>query len=332
MNDLNDRLRQLGDHIDAERAANDTGSSTATGHPTRFWALAAAAVLVIAGIVGITVWRSNRQDDVSAPITPPPTSVAPPTSVTSTTSADGGKIVNATFFFHLDGSPPASGIETTIFEMNQRLQDMLVQGAATATSSQGEQVRVDVSGIRRDDMDTLARWLAAVSSTIHFRPVLEPCATGIHNDLAHWPPLQTDTATLHVAGRDDGFTCTVGPAQVNESVFRTGVKYQYQTPSTPKRQWTVIADLVPGSAGADVFNALASACYQRDTSCPTGQMAVEVGGVLLSVSSVMSPTFSGELPITGESSRLDAYGLGAAITRQVVTPYPVVLRSQRTTP
>ena len=340
--DLHDRLRALGDHIDVERALSDPGSPTSTDHPTRWWALAAAAALVIGGIMGITVWRSNRADDVSTPATvaPPTTSVGlPATSQPNSTATPNSTNPttpvaprgSAAIVLRADGTPSSTDIDGTVQRINEFIGALSVSGRAVARAGQKLEIELDLTNLTESDVAVVTRWLEAIGRDVHFRPVLTSCGPSIHIDLPHWPPLAADTATLKVVGRSDDYACTVGPSQATQVIFDSGGTFRGSQPDQAST-WTLESPLRSGDAGEAVFNRLATACFQRDATCPTGQIAVEIDGQLLSVASVQTPTFTGSLMLSGTASLIDEYGLQYVFSRQDPRSFKVTVVSSNWTP
>jgi len=99
--------------------------------------------------------------------------------------------------------------------------------------------------------------------------------------------------------------CQVGPAQGTGEVFTDGVSAQVD----PSQGWVVQAPLRSGANGEDVWNNLAGQCYNRQATCPTGQIAIELDGELQSVAEVQEPTFSGNVQISGTFSESEARDL-----------------------
>ena len=72
-------------------------------------------------------------------------------------------------------------------------------------------------------------------------------------------------------------------------------------------------DLRSGAAGNDVWNSLASQCFNRQASCPTGQLAIELDGTLQSVANVQTDNFQGSVQISGAFSESEARTLARVI-------------------
>ena len=99
--------------------------------------------------------------------------------------------------------------------------------------------------------------------------------------------------------------CQVGPAQGTGEVFTDEVSAQVDS----LQGWVVQAPLRGGAEGEDVWNALAGQCYNRQETCPTGQIAIELDGELQSVAEVQEPVFSGNVQISGSFSETEARNL-----------------------
>lgn len=114
--------------------------------------------------------------------------------------------------------------------------------------------------------------------------------------------------------------CYVGPAQGSGEVFQDNA-----TATVINGGWGVVVDLRDGAAGNDIWNSLASQCYYRDTTCPTGQLSIELDGSLQSVASVNEPSFAGSVQISGSFSQDEANQLARVINSGSL---PVALQLQ----
>lgn len=103
----------------------------------------------------------------------------------------------------------------------------------------------------------------------------------------------------------DGFAYLVGPVAATGLVFENNASANIQGSS-----WSVVVQLRGGTEGEDVWNALTSRCYSRDTTCPTAQVAIVLDGEVISAPVVQEPVFSGgEVQITGDFTEQDARDL-----------------------
>ena len=148
------------------------------------------------------------------------------------------------------------------------------------------------------------------TSTTSTTPGASTTTTEVLVDENGIPIQQSDpTATQYLPVRGDPITqyCPVGPAQGTGEVF--------QDDATPRVEgtWTVVVGLRGGAAGEDVWNALASQCYSRSESCPTGQIAIELDGTLQSVATVETANFIGQVQISGSFSKSEAETLARVL-------------------
>lgn len=114
--------------------------------------------------------------------------------------------------------------------------------------------------------------------------------------------------------------CYVGPAQGSGEVFKDNA-----TATVLNGGWGVVVDLRDGAAGNDVWNSLASQCYYKDTTCPTGQLSIELDGSLQSVANVNEPSFNGSVQISGSFTQDEAKQLARVINSGSL---PVALQLQ----
>ena len=118
----------------------------------------------------------------------------------------------------------------------------------------------------------------------------------------------TQPQLLRVYGATPEY-CYVGPAQGTGEVFQDDASKNFISGSG----WGVTVSLRGGADGEDVWNNLASQCYNRQDTCPTGQIAIELDGVLQSVATVQTANFNGSVQITGSFEEPDAQKLADVI-------------------
>jgi hypothetical protein len=155
---------------------------------------------------------------------------------------------------------------------------------------------VRFTGITHHNADVAARWLLSVGAQLHIRPVVAACSAQSIEVVQYTRPRAGETAVLRVYEASPSSQCTVGPTAVTADAFKT----KDEIHAGEFGGWTANLTFKPGIAGEDVFNTLATQCYQRDVGCPTGQIAFELDGTLLSVATVQTPTFSGSLQVSGQ--------------------------------
>lgn len=103
--------------------------------------------------------------------------------------------------------------------------------------------------------------------------------------------------------------CYVGPQQGTGEVFSDNASATVIS----GRGWGVVVDLRSGAKGEDIWNNLATQCYNAQTTCPTKQIAIELDGELMSVATVETPTFNGSVQISGSFSSSEAKNLARVI-------------------
>jgi preprotein translocase subunit SecD len=103
--------------------------------------------------------------------------------------------------------------------------------------------------------------------------------------------------------------CYVGPAQGTGEVFQDDAQAVFISSSG----WGVQVSLRGGAAGEDVWNNLAAQCYNKETTCPTQQISIDLDGSLQSVATVQTPQFNGNVQITGSFTQDEAAKLAKVI-------------------
>ena len=127
---------------------------------------------------------------------------------------------------------------------------------------------------------------------------------------------------LPVQGADPPQYCLVGPQQGTGEVFQDNAGATI----IPNSGWGVTVDLRDGTQGNDIWNGLASQCFNRTQTCPTGQLAIELDGTLQSVANVQTANFDGSVQISGSFSESEARNLARVINSGSL-PVQLELRS-----
>ena len=69
-----------------------------------------------------------------------------------------------------------------------------------------------------------------------------------------------------------------------------------------------------GTVGIDGWNQLATRCFNRDATCPTGQIAIVLDSIVKSAPVVQTPTFErDQIQITGNFSEREAKDLALVL-------------------
>jgi preprotein translocase subunit SecD len=118
-----------------------------------------------------------------------------------------------------------------------------------------------------------------------------------------------------------GGICMVGPAGGTGTVFQDDATARILSGSG----WGVTVSLRGGSTGEDLWNIMASECFNATATCPTRQLAIELDGEVISAPTVQTPTFSGSVQITGAFSESEARNLARVLNSGSL---PVKLETQ----
>jgi preprotein translocase subunit SecD len=105
-----------------------------------------------------------------------------------------------------------------------------------------------------------------------------------------------------------GGQCLVGPAGGTGTVFENNAKADILDGG-----WGVTVGLRSGSRGEDIWNVIAAECYSKATTCPSGRLAIELDGLIVSAPSVNTPQFSGNVQITGSFTESEAKNLARVL-------------------
>lgn len=112
------------------------------------------------------------------------------------------------------------------------------------------------------------------------------------------------TATLLLTdGKGNGYY--VGPAAASGKVFKNDAKAEIQSGS-----WVVVVGLRDGADGEGLWNALTTTCYNRESTCPTAQVAIVLDGTVISAPVVQEAVFTGgSVQISGDFTESEARDL-----------------------
>jgi preprotein translocase subunit SecD len=114
-----------------------------------------------------------------------------------------------------------------------------------------------------------------------------------------------DPSTNAVLSDGKGGAFLVGPAGADGLVFTNDA-----TAEINNGNWVVNVGLQDGPAGADIWNALTTKCFNRDAVCPTGQIAIVLDGKVISAPVVQEAIFSGgNVQISGDFTEGEARDL-----------------------
>jgi preprotein translocase subunit SecD len=102
----------------------------------------------------------------------------------------------------------------------------------------------------------------------------------------------------------DGLVYFTGPSQADGQVFANDAAAQINNGS-----WVVAVGLRGGASGEDKWNLLAAQCFQKAATCPTGQIAIVLDGVVISAPVVQTANFNGSVQISGDFKEAEAKDL-----------------------
>lgn len=134
-----------------------------------------------------------------------------------------------------------------------------------------------------------------------------------------WPPSTPDKEEIRPL--KGGGICQVGPMGGTGEVFQDNATARV----TPGEGWTVDVSLRNGAQGEGVWNALASQCFSRATACPSGQLAIELDGEIISAPTVNAAKFEGNVQISGSFKESEARSLANVLKSGSL---PVRLKTQ----
>ena len=125
---------------------------------------------------------------------------------------------------------------------------------------------------------------------------------------AEMPDPTDPTATVFVQNADGTEFYQLGPAFATGEVFNSDAQADIISGG-----WGVRVTLRGGANGADLWNSGAARCFAKDSSCPSGRMAIVLDGVVQSAPSVNQPSFSGGVDITGSFTEGEAKDLARVL-------------------
>ena len=180
--------------------------------------------------------------------------------------------------------------------------------AACGDDPQGEAER-EGCGTGASCPTTTAPSVAPVELT--FRPVLS--VENSSGEACPTDPSPPRDVTATVVQCDNGVpvaTYSVGPVAVDGSALASArATYSPQT-----SEWVVNPVFRQGAEGIDGFNAIAARCYQRDATCPTGELAIVVNGTVLAAPTIQTPRFEADqIQLSGSFTEESANALAAGI-------------------
>lgn len=255
----------------------------------------------------------------------PATANSPGTTTLSAADASGGTLV-VTLTPVGDTTVTADLVALAITRLEDRAAALGYDAVATVTTDGKLQVTIDA--VARGDADRVAARIASFSGQVYLRPVLiddqfgipcvtsapgAPTTTTTANNATVTTTIVSDSTSIlpdvppdmsgFVRARGGGL-CKVGPAGGSGAVFSDA-----QSTQIVGSGWGVTATLRTGPSGQDLWNALATQCFNATATCPTRQLAIELDGEVISAPTVQQAEFTDSVQITGSFTEAEADNL-----------------------
>ncbi len=219
--------------------------------------------------------------------------------ITSEVAAEGER---ATVTLRFTEDVSQEDRQTTVAVLDARLHDA---GLTDSTvEADADRVTVEVLGTGADDADSIAGLLTE-PGTLELRPVLAtvpPAATP--SCAADGSAPSSGDLLPQFDGPGEGPTSCydLGPSEATGAIIADATAEEGGA-----GQWQIAIQLRPGPDGVDIFNAVAASCFDRGSSCPSGQLAIVLDGVVLSAPTIQQPTFNDRgISLTGQFTAAEA--------------------------
>ncbi len=170
--------------------------------------------------------------------------------------------------------------------------------------SQGDTVVINLPGVEDQDR---ALQIVGAQGQVLLRPVLQSgtLSSTTTTTAPQETPDPTDPTATVLLTDDMGISYQVGPAEATGDVFENDAAADISS-----GQWAVVVSLRGGGDGEDVWNALTTKCFNREATCPTGQIAIVLDGEVISAPVVQEPVFTGgTVQISGDFTEDEARDL-----------------------
>jgi len=170
--------------------------------------------------------------------------------------------------------------------------------------SQGDTVVINLPGVEDQDR---ALQIVGAQGQVLLRPVLQSgtLSSTTTSSTPQETPDPTDPTATVLLTDDLGISYQVGPAEATGDVFENDAAADISS-----GQWAVVVSLRGGAEGEDVWNALTTKCFNREATCPTGQIAIVLDGEVISAPVVQEPVFTGgTVQISGDFTEDEARDL-----------------------
>ncbi|MEN9506126.1 MAG: putative protein-export rane protein SecD [Actinomycetota bacterium] len=179
--------------------------------------------------------------------------------------------------------PPADTVAPDTVAPDTVAPDTVAPGSTVAVEATSDSVPIEI-----------------VTDTGEQPPTDAPLATAVLSD-----PTQQQVLPLRTGGQ-----CLVGPAAGTGAVFENDARADI----LGSGGWGVIVGLRQAADGVDLWNSLALQCYnQQQEVCPSGRLAIELDGEIVSAPSVNEPNFTTNVEISGQFSEGEARDLARVL-------------------
>lgn len=205
------------------------------------------------------------------------------------------------------------GLDQSVDIMRRRVDGLGV--AEPEVARQGDTIIVQLPGV---DDPTRALDLIGQTAELRFRPVLGL----VEPEVPLTEPEDDSAAATVVLAGDDGLAYELGPTALTGSGISDANALLDQG-----ARWLVQVDLVRGPEGIEPFNELASLCFSRDETCPTGQLGIVLDGTVISAPVFQEARFDDSVTITGDFTQEEAQDLALVLRFGAL---PVELETQQT--
>jgi preprotein translocase subunit SecD len=168
--------------------------------------------------------------------------------------------------------------------------------SSTPTTAAGSETTIATETTAATDTS-----VAVTGSTIAAVPIDAPLTTSA---------AVSDPTAQQLLPLRGGGQCLVGPATTPAGIPATGEVFTNDASAQIiDGGWGVTVGLRSGADGEDIWNALASECFNGGSTCPSRRLAIELDGEIISAPSVNVPEFNTSVQITGQFSEDEARDL-----------------------
>jgi preprotein translocase subunit SecD len=252
--------------------------------------------------------------------------------------------------------PPAGTPKGTINQAIEIIRNRVdaLGVAEPQISRQGNAVVVELPGVKNQEK---ALQVVGTTAQLRFRPVLGALPAEGAKPTTTTTTSTTSTTVAGAAAAPTTTTTTTTPPEDIKTTSRADNKADAQVilpdkdpdngryalgPAgavgraistarasvTPAGEW--IVELEMTSAGIKAFNTVAGQCYQKAANCPSGQLAIELDGIVQSAPAIQAPEFKrDQIQISGSFKEREAKDL-ALVLRYGSLPVQLKQQTVRT--